>query len=114
MRNARLYFQDIDEACKSILEFVGDQTWVEFALDKKTKAAVVRQLEIIGEASRQLPIEIRGRYPRIPWAKIIGMRNVLIHGYFGVDERAVWDTVCEDVVGLKLQIQEILERWEAS
>lgn len=87
MREARLYFQDILQACDYILEFTARQSFDEFRSDAKTRSAVERQFEIIGEASRQLPGEYRDRYAQIPWRQISGMRNIIAHAYFGITSR---------------------------
>jgi uncharacterized protein with HEPN domain len=68
----------------------------EFEKDRKTIDAVIRNFEIIGEASSKLPKEFRDKYPEVPWESIIGLRNVLIHDYFGVDINAVWRTSSRD------------------
>ena len=69
----------------------------------------VRHLQIIGEASRALPQEVRDRSPQIPWSKIVGMRHVLVHDYFGIDTVAVWDAVERDLPELKLKIESLLQ-----
>ncbi len=73
----------------------------DFSRDKKTIYAVVRGLEIIGEAVKKVPKELRESYPDIPWKRIAGMRDKLIHEYFGVDIEVVWKTVREDIPYLK-------------
>ncbi len=88
------------DACRLAVEFVGDLGLDEVERDTKTLYATVRTLEILGEAARQLPAEIRDRETGLPWREIIGMRNVLIHAYFGVDAETVLRTVREDVPAL--------------
>ena len=73
---------------------------------------VIRQIEIIGEATKKLSDESREKYPHIPWKDIAGMRNKLIHGYFGVDLGAVWDTVEDGIPLLKSEIERIIEMEE--
>jgi uncharacterized protein with HEPN domain len=81
----------------------------EFETDRKTIDAVIRNFEIVGEASNKLPKEFRVRYPSVPWKSIIGLRNILIHEYFGVDVSAVWENVKQKLPELRKQIEAILE-----
>jgi len=95
------YLNDIIESITDIKEFTADLTRESFSTDKKTIKAVVRSLEIIGEAANKLPQHVRDRYPEISWQEIIGMRNRLIHEYFGVDLDIVWQTIEEDLEPLE-------------
>jgi uncharacterized protein with HEPN domain len=89
-------------------QFVGERSYEEFATDPLVTRAVVRSLEIIGEACRRLPREFRERFPHVPWSEIAGMRDRLVHDYTGINYRLVWDTVREKVPGLQKQLNEIL------
>jgi uncharacterized protein with HEPN domain len=89
-------------------KFLAGMTYEQFAADEKTAFAVVRCLEILGEAARKIPEFIRTRYPQAPWREMTGMRDVLIHDYFGVNLRVVWNTVQKDLPPLKLQIEQII------
>lgn len=80
-----------------------------FRANKEKQYAVIRALEIVGEAAAQIPAVIRSAYPAVPWREMIGMRNVVIHSYFGVDETVIWRTVQEDLPPLKQSIQLMLE-----
>ncbi|ARJ68189.1 hypothetical protein WV31_15540 [Magnetospirillum sp. ME-1] len=82
----------LDHAEKAIA-FVGGMDWPQFAGDEKTRFAVVRAVEIVGEAARRVPEDFRDSQPQIPWRRIIGMRNVLAHDYIGTNPRVVYDTV---------------------
>jgi uncharacterized protein with HEPN domain len=84
------YLEDIAGAISDIRSFMEGMSADEFMVDKKTVNAVVRSLEIIGEATGKIPKDIRERYRNVPWEEMIGMRNRLIHEYFGVDLDIVW------------------------
>ena len=88
--------------------FVEGFSYEEFINDRKTISAVVRELEIIGEASKQIPASIRKKYPDIPWSEMAGMRDKLIHFYFGVDMDIVWETVKTRIPKLEPLIQNII------
>lgn len=95
------YLEDILEAVKSIEEFIQGMTVDEFISDKKTKYAVVRSLEVIGEAAKNIPESVKVQYPDVPWKDMAGMRDKVIHYYFGVDYKVVWKTIEEDVPFIK-------------
>jgi uncharacterized protein with HEPN domain len=90
-------------------EFVGNWTFEEFAEDRKTQFAVIRALEIIGEATKNIPSEVREKYPFIPWKDLAGIRDKLIHAYFGVNLKVVWLSVKEGIPETKLDIKRILD-----
>jgi len=84
----------------------------EFFGTRLIQDAVIRRIEIIGEAARQLPAELTDRYPGIPWADIVGMRNRVIHGYYGVVLDRVWNTVEQDLPVLRAEIVELQRQLE--
>ena len=84
----------------------------DFLNDRKTVYAVIRALEIIGEATKNIPSTVKGRYREIPWKDMAGMRDKMIHGYFGVDLKRVWSTVKEDIPNLKPFFEKILRENE--
>lgn len=92
--------------------FVEGFSYEEFINDRKTISAVVRELEIIGEASKQIPASIRKKYPDIPWSEMAGMRDKLIHFYFGVDMAIVWETIKTRIPKIEPLIQEVLNNLE--
>ena len=102
--------RDIQDALEKIMKFTADLNFDGFARDEKTTFAVIRALEIIGEAARKIPKSVRSSYPDIPWQDMAGMRDKLIHDYFGVDLRVVWKTLQIDLPPLKAIIDQILRK----
>ena len=102
------YFEDIQDALEKIKSFTADLDFESFAKDDKTTFAVIRALEIIGEAARKIPKAVRSRYPDVPWQDMAGMRDKLIHDYFGVDLRVVWKTLQSDLPPLKTSFEQII------
>ncbi len=107
-REWRLRVEDILEAIARIERYVEGLTFEQFQADQKTVDAVIRNLEVIGEAVRHLAGQRESLPTGIPWEDIAGMRNVLIHAYFGVDLKIVWHTMVEDLPELKIQVQGLL------
>jgi len=81
-----------------------------FVDDEKTFDAVVRNLEIIGEAAKHVPAEVQARYPEVEWRNIAGLRDIVAHEYFGIDEDILWDIVVNQAPQLLEQVREILKR----
>ena len=102
------YLNDIIDSIADIKEFTAGMTSESFSADKKTIKAVVRSLEVIGEAASKFPQHVRDRYPEISWQEIVGMRNLLIHEYFGVDLDIVWQTIEEDLEPLENAVKKII------
>lgn len=111
-RDYTLYLQDILDCIEKIDEFVGDMDYEEFVEDDKTSSAVVRKLEIMGEAAKNIPQELRQNYKEIPWSDIAKMRDKIIHFYFGVDHEIVWKVIKERLPVLKPQLKQMLTEEE--
>jgi len=108
-RDYRVYLKDVLSSISKIEEYLGDFKFEDFIKDNMRVDAVVRNLEIIGEAAKQIPEDIRRKYPFIDWRKISGLRDILIHEYFGVDFDILWDIVRNKIPVLKKDIKKILE-----
>ena len=104
------YLNDILESISDIREFIEGMDFDVFTKDKKTVKAVIRSLEVIGEAVNKLPQNIRNLYPETPWQEMIGMRNRLIHEYFGIDLTIVWQPFEEDLQPLEANVIKINAR----
>lgn len=108
-REIRDFIFDIQESIADIRRFVTDMTFDNFASDRKTTNAVIRSLEIIGEAVKKIPEDVRQQYPKVPWKEIAGMRDKLIHDYFGVDLGIVWETIANDLNDLDKAVLDFLK-----
>jgi uncharacterized protein with HEPN domain len=104
------YIQDVLFSLEEIEDFTKDMDFEAFIKDKKTVNAVIRSLEVMGEAVKMIPDDIKNEYPQIPWKYIAGMRDKLIHEYHGVDLGIVWEVVKKEVPPLKPLFEEILTK----
>ncbi len=112
-RSLKDYLLDMRIAIEQVEEFTAGMGFEEFARDQKTINAVIRSLEVLGEAAKNIPGETTSLYPEMPWKRVIGMRDKLIHGYHGVDLEIVWKAVQEEVPPLKPLVEKMLrERGE--
>ena len=108
-RDCRDYFQDIFSSIEDIILFTGNLSFDSFGEDKKTIYAVIKCFEIIGEATKKIPKSFRLKYPSIPWKRMAGMRDKMIHEYFGTDVKIIWKTAREDVPPLKSLLKKALK-----
>ena len=108
-RSDREFLQDIQEAVRRIAEYISGMTYEDFLKDSKTQDAVIRNLEIIGEATKNLSREIRAAHPDIPWRAMAGVRDRLIHDYFGVNLDIVWQIVTVELPEVTARIAAVLE-----
>ncbi len=106
------YVEDIYKAMDDALTFIEGMNYKDFLNDRKTVYAVIRTLEIIGEATKNIPSTVKSRYREIPWKDMTGMRDKMIHGYFGVDLKRVWSTINEDIPSLKPRFEKIFKENE--
>jgi len=109
MRDHKLYLDDILEAAKRIERYSKGMTLEKLKKDTLVLDAVVRNLEIIGEAAKNISGQIRKKHPKIEWKKIAGLRDILAHEYFGIDLEVVWDIIKNKVPILKNQVKGILK-----
>ncbi|MBU0907294.1 MAG: DUF86 domain-containing protein [Nanoarchaeota archaeon] len=109
-RDILLFIEDISEAIKKIETFSMGVDETLFLKDELRQSAIIRQLEVIGEAVKNIPEEFRAKYPLIEWKKIAGFRDVLIHAYFGADPSRIWRVIEKDLPKLKENIQGILKK----
>ena len=108
IRSTVEFLQDIVDWMENALTFVEDLSKQEFNADLKTRAAAERAIEIIGEASKNVPDDVRSRFGAAPWRQMAGMRDRVAHVYFGVDHDILWKTITEDIPPLIPEIQEII------
>lgn len=108
-RDFKIYLDDILESIEKINNYTSGMALEDFKYDPKTFDAVARNLEILGEAAKNIPPEIKSQYQDVEWKKITGLRDVLIHDYFGINAKIVWDVVQNRLPILKKKIEKIRE-----
>jgi len=106
---SRLYIEDVLESCHRIEQYTEGMTFSKFVKDNLVYDAVLRNIEVIGEAVKQIPPEIRNQHPEIDWRRIAGMRDIVAHHYFSIYDEIVWDIVKNKIPVLKEQMNQILK-----
>ena len=112
-RKICIYVKDILEYMERSEKHIKDISYEEFLDDNKTLDAIIRCIEVIGEAAKNIPDDIRNKYPSIPWRDMSGIRDKIIHSYFKVDYETVWLVVKEEIPKLKPMIVKVLEDLES-
>lgn len=112
MRDINLYFEDILKAIKNIVKYTKGLTFEDFKKNSLLIDGVVRNLEIIGEAAKNIPLNTRNKYPGIEWKKIAGLRDILVHQYFGVDVEIIWDIIKNKIPDLRKKISNFSQGME--
>jgi uncharacterized protein with HEPN domain len=111
-KDYRMYIQDILEAIGRINQYLERLTFEQFSKDNKTIDAVIRNFAVIGEAAKNIPASVKREHPEIEWKRMTGMRDKLIHEYFGVDLQILWDTSKIDLAGSKPLLEQLLKQIE--
>lgn len=109
-RNAEAFLQDMLEAAQRILDYTEGQDYASFRQDYKTQDAVLRNLEVLGEAAKNIPDGVRKQYPSLPWREMAGTRDRLIHHYFGVNLDVVWGIVELELPGVVAELEAIIDQ----
>jgi uncharacterized protein with HEPN domain len=104
-RDWRFFLKDIRDSAARVVDYVGTMSRDEFFHDAKTVDAVMRNLAIIGEASKKIPADARRKYPAVEWKKMAGLRDIVVHDYFGIDEDIIWDVVSVRIPELKRHLE---------
>jgi uncharacterized protein with HEPN domain len=108
-RDPLVYLDDILEACRSIQRYTAGLSFEQFANDRKTIDAVVRNFQVVGEATKNIPAELRARIPKIDWRGVAGFRDVLVHKYFDIDLELTWQIIGERVAPLVAAVEAFLK-----
>jgi uncharacterized protein with HEPN domain len=106
-RDWTLFLSDMQRFCARVIRYSDGMNAEQFAADELVTDAVLRNLELLGEAAKQIPDAIRGRHPDVPWRRIAGLRDVLAHAYFGLEDETIWQIVSSSVPALAAQLKAV-------
>ena len=109
-RDYNLYIEDMLTSMQRIEEYIGEMEFRDFKMNYLIVDAIIRNFEIIGEASKNVPDEIKDKYPEIPWKKMYGLRNLIAHEYFGVDYEMIWEISKNNLPQNSIDLKNILEK----
>jgi uncharacterized protein with HEPN domain len=107
-RSLRLYLDDIINSCNKIVRYTKKLDYDSFIKNELVYDAVIRNLQVIGEAVKKIPSEIRDQYPQIEWRKIAGLRDILVHVYFSLEDETIWDVIQTKIPSLQAVIEQIV------
>ena len=107
-KDPRVFIDHILECIELIEDYLSDKTMDEFLASSQLQDAVIRRIEIIGEATKKLPQDFKEKYPDIPWREMSGMRDIIVHEYFGVDLKLTWRVAKKDIKELKLKLEQLI------
>jgi uncharacterized protein with HEPN domain len=107
-RDYKVYLEDILEAARKIRSYTDGLSYEAFCESAMAVDAVIRNLEVIGEAAKQIPDSVRAQAPEVPWKRIAGLRDILIHNYFGIDFEIIWDVVTDKLSVLERAVSRLL------
>ena len=106
-RDLRLFIEDVSESIRLIEKYIGDLSKGDFDKNQELKDSIIRRLEIIGEAVKNIPDDFKEKYPEVSWKKIVGLRDIIIHAYFNIDLDIMWDIIKKDIPILEKQMRKI-------
>ena len=108
-----LYLEDMFQSMERIEEYLGDLDFKRFKMTYMVVDAIIRNFEIIGEASKNIPADIQNKYPEIPWKKMYGLRNLIAHEYFGIDYEMIWEIAKNNLPQNQIDLEKIIEKEKA-
>jgi uncharacterized protein with HEPN domain len=106
-RDWTLFLNDMQRFCSRVLRYADGLTAEQFEVNDMANDAVLRNLELLGEAAKQIPDEVRSRHPQVPWRRVAGLRDVLAHAYFGLEDETIWQVVSSSVPALAAQLDAV-------